>query len=222
MMTVIILIHQLDCSVWHRHLQWCWCHMQDLRFSHGVAEEFKSCGMWCCVTGQVPIFPRTTTPSSSMLNCITVNKKAQIILQNIRNFLPSDKITSSATLLWELQTLHCIHSYLPPLCSILLLSAAAFRWSASTITSCSAFCCSLVKLAVKTWYHSGSLAWMSVNIHTLSQQLRAPEPSLKNPQHSHWYVTVHNKQQPIQYLSVKLQKIPKNTMPWTQAVSCHL
>jgi hypothetical protein len=79
-------------------------------------------------------------------------------------------------------------------------------------------------LAVKTWYHSGSLAWMSVNIHTLCQQLGAPATSLKNPQYSHWYVTVHN-EQPTQYLHVKLQKNKPHHQKhyaMTQAVSCHL
>ena len=179
-MTVNILIAQLDCSVCHLHC--CWCHhMQDLRFSHGVV------GMWCCCHWASP----------------NISKDCHAFIFNAELHYHENKGTNDPSKHSELLTnwqchalsntavrtanpdLHCIHRYLPPLCSILLLSAAAFRWSASTITSCSAFCCSLVKLAVKTWYHSGSLAWMSVNIQTLSQQFRAPATSPQKPKYSH-------------------------------------
>jgi len=51
------------------------------------------------VIGQVPIFPRTAMPSFSMLNCITMKIKAQMILQNILNFSPIDNVMPLATLL---------------------------------------------------------------------------------------------------------------------------
>lgn len=70
--------------------------------------------------------------------------------------LLTENVSWKQKIMIKIHDLISCHCKLPPLSSILLLSAAALRWSARAKTSCSFFCCSIFRCPVRCWYQPGS------------------------------------------------------------------